>query len=268
MGECMYIDHAWSRDDRRVLDRPKLAAIAGRDLDIVFATVSGAHLYGFASPDSDVDLRGAFVLPIEAMIGLSQPTETVTIEETEEGIELDFVAHDIRKFARMMLRHNGYVLEQLFSPLVVSGGAALEELREIGRGCITRGLFRHYRGFAHSRRRLLAGPHPTVKHLLYAYRVYLTGIHVLQEGRIECHIESLNEKFKLPKIEDLVDRKRTTAEKTPLDADEIPAHEKELDRLDACLAAAHERSGLPEEPATQTALNDFVVNLRLSGKQA
>ena len=26
--------------------------------DVVFATVSGAHLYGFPSVDSDVDLRG------------------------------------------------------------------------------------------------------------------------------------------------------------------------------------------------------------------
>jgi uncharacterized protein len=26
----------------------------------LFATVSGAHLYGFASPDSDIDLRGAY----------------------------------------------------------------------------------------------------------------------------------------------------------------------------------------------------------------
>ncbi len=31
--------------------------IAGLDLRLLFVTVSGAHLYGFDSPDSDVDLR-------------------------------------------------------------------------------------------------------------------------------------------------------------------------------------------------------------------
>ena len=37
----------------------------------LFVTVSGAHLYGFASPDSDFDLRGAFVLPLTSVL-LSQ----------------------------------------------------------------------------------------------------------------------------------------------------------------------------------------------------
>jgi hypothetical protein len=31
---------------------------------LLFATVSGAHLYGFPSPDSDYDLRGAHILPV------------------------------------------------------------------------------------------------------------------------------------------------------------------------------------------------------------
>nr|WP_236029876.1 nucleotidyltransferase domain-containing protein [Actinoplanes lichenicola] len=34
---------------------------------VVFATVSGAHLYGFASADSDLDLRAAHVLPASRM---------------------------------------------------------------------------------------------------------------------------------------------------------------------------------------------------------
>ena len=31
---------------------------------MLFATVSGAHLYGFPSPDSDYDLRGVHILPL------------------------------------------------------------------------------------------------------------------------------------------------------------------------------------------------------------
>jgi len=37
------------------------------------APVSGAHLYGFPSPDSDVDLRGAFVLPVRGVIRQREP---------------------------------------------------------------------------------------------------------------------------------------------------------------------------------------------------
>jgi hypothetical protein len=35
---------------------------------LVFATISGAHLYGFPSPDSDFDLRGLHLLPLEQVV--------------------------------------------------------------------------------------------------------------------------------------------------------------------------------------------------------
>ncbi len=37
---------------------------------LLFATISGAHLYGFPSPDSDFDLRGVHLLPLEQVVGL------------------------------------------------------------------------------------------------------------------------------------------------------------------------------------------------------
>ncbi len=153
----------------------------------LFATVSGAHLYGFPSPDSDVDLRGAFVLPLREVLGLRQSVETLTISR-DEGIQVDWVAHDVRKFVHLMTGRNGYVLEQVFSPLVVLGGPWLDELRELGRGCITRNLYHHYRGFAHNQRQALAKEGATVKDLLYAYRVLFTGIHVLRSGQVEANL--------------------------------------------------------------------------------
>jgi len=41
---------------------PRLRRIvAAQPYPLLFATISGAHLYGFPSPDSDFDLRGAEV---------------------------------------------------------------------------------------------------------------------------------------------------------------------------------------------------------------
>jgi hypothetical protein len=40
----------------------------------LFVTVSGAHLYGFPSADSDVDLRGCHQLPLGDILGLDLPT--------------------------------------------------------------------------------------------------------------------------------------------------------------------------------------------------
>lgn len=254
------IEEVW-----RMVDRGYLSAVAKRGPTPVFASISGAHLYGFASPDSDVDLRGAFLRTAREMVGLFPPPETITIED-KSVIDLDWVGHDLRKFARLMTNHNGYVLEQLYSPLVVLSTPAFEELRAVGRGCITRPTVRHYLGFAKGRRQRVHEPEPTVKHLLYAYRVYLSGIHLMRTGEIVANLGVLNEAFANPHVNELVQRKREGAEKMLLRAEEIAHHDTLLDELEATLHEAHAKSSLPEEPTTVAALDDFVVRLRLTGR--
>ena len=229
----------------------------------LFATVSGAHLYAFPSPDSDVDLRGAFVLPAPDLLRLSEPRETITITQVCAGVEVDWVAHDLRKFARLMTRHNGYVLEQLYSPLVVHGGPWLDELRVIGQGCVTRHLYHHYLGFTKAQLKLLTKPTPTVKELLYAYRVLLTGIHVLQTGEVEANLRVLTQHIPLRGVAELIERKIAGAESGQLQPGELTAHLAELGRLESDLAAAFEASALPEAPTTLAALDDFIVRARL-----
>jgi hypothetical protein len=250
------------RDVWEMLDREHLAKVARQGPEPIFATISGAHLYGFASPDSDVDLRGAFMLPAGEMLGLHPPAETITIED-KTIIDLDWVAHDLRKFARLMTNHNGYVLEQLFSPLVVLSTPAHEELIELGKGCVTRPTVRHYQGFARGRRKRIAEPEPTVKHLLYAYRVLLTGIHLMQAGEVVANIQVLNERFRFGAIDELVDRKRAGAEKMALDQRDMEQHGDLLDQLEVKLEEARAASQLPEEPTSAAALQDLVVRLRL-----
>src|SRR5882762_4118997 len=128
--------------------------VAAQPYPLLFATISGAHLYGFPSPDSDFDLRGAHVLPLEKVIGLDARDETVEDSRVIEGLEMDIVSHDVRKFFGLVLKKNGYVLEQLFSPLIVQTTPEHEELKALasggaGRtGVITKHHSHHYFGFA------------------------------------------------------------------------------------------------------------------------
>lgn len=241
------------------LDIPLLESLVAQGPTAVFATVSGAHLYGFASPDSDVDLRGAFVQTLGERLRLRPSDETITIMRDQDGLELDWVAHDVRKFAKLMTQRNGYVLEQLFSPLVVVGGEWHEELKSIGRGCIVRHLYHHYRGFAQTQRKALASSSATVKDLLYAYRVYLTGVHVLRTGEVEANLASLAEERGDADIQALIGRKVTGREKEALDPEETRLHLGSLDRLEEELMEAFETSTLPDEPTTFDLLSDFVV---------
>ena len=237
---------------------------AGHPCPLLFATVSGAHLYGFPSPDSDYDMRGVHVLPARESLGLKPKRETIEVAGMRGGVELDLVTHDVLKFFSMLLRRNGYVLEQLYSPFVVQSSPAHDELKEIARGCVTRHHSHHYRGFAATQWSLFRKDSPPrVKPLLYVYRVLLTGIHLMRTGQVEANITRLNEEFRLPYLGELVTRKTQSAEKSRLETPEIEFHQAEYERLVGHLETEAVGSTLPDEAVCRDALNDLLVRIRL-----
>jgi len=234
---------------------------------LLFATISGAHLYGFPSPDSDYDLRGTHVLPVREIAELDAGRETVEISAVREGgLEIDLVTHDLKKFCGLLLKKNGYVLEQLHSPLVVRTTPEHEELKEIARrGCVTRHHSHHYFGFAETQWKLFEKERPRrVKPLLYVYRVLLTGIHLMGSGEVEANLVRLNEEFKLPFIPELIARKLAGPEHSALEDTDIAFHQQEYTRLRAKLEDAYQSSKLPDASSAKPALNDLLVDVRLS----
>jgi len=75
---------SWAAEVAHALPRP-----------LLFATVSGAHLYGFASVDSDLDLRAAHLLPAAEVVGLRTGPQTLQHAGVRDGVELDVVSHDL-----------------------------------------------------------------------------------------------------------------------------------------------------------------------------
>jgi len=231
---------------------------------LVFATVSGAHLYGFPSSDSDYDLRGCHVLPLREVVGLDPGRETVESSTAEGGLEVDLVTHDVKKFFGLLLKKNGYVLEQLYSPLVVHTTPEHEDLKAVARGCVTRHHSHHYLGFAETQWRLFDKERPRrVKPLLYVYRVLLTGIHLMRTGEVEANLVRLNAEARLPHVEELIARKAAGAEKSALDDADEEFHRREYERLRSELEAAQQTSRLPDGPMARPALNDLLVRLRV-----
>jgi predicted nucleotidyltransferase len=254
--------------------------VAAQPYPLLFATISGAHLYGFPSPDSDFDLRGAHILPLENVVGLDTHGETVEDSRVIEGLEMDIVSHDVRKFFGLLLKKNGYVLEQLYSPLVVQTTPEHAELKAIccprafahegvspaATGVITRHHSHHYFGFAETQWNLFLKESPhRVKPLLYVYRVLLTGIHLMRTGVIEANLLTLNETFRLSYIADLVARK-TAGENTTLTDADLVFYQSQYERLRIELQSAFEASTLPEAPddTTRNAINALLIRLRLA----
>lgn len=247
-------------NDPRLLDQ-----IRQHPYPLLFATISGAHLYGFPSPDSDYDLRGIHVLPLVDVVGLKPGRETIEKSGVHDGLEIDLVTHDVGKFFGLLLKKNGYVLEQVLSPLVVHTTPEHAELREIARKCVTRHHAHHYLGFAETQWRLFQKDHsPRVKPLLYVYRVLLTGIHLMRTGEVEANLVRLKESARLPYIDDLIARKLSGAEQSQLDGADLEFHQREYERLRGELLVAYGGSGLPERARGSEALDELLVRIRLA----
>lgn len=231
---------------------------------LLFATISGAHLYGFPSADSDYDLRGAHILPLAEVVGLRTARDTIESTRLVDGVEVDLVTHDVAKFLRLIARPNGYVLEQLFSPLVVTTTPEHAELCRIARDCITRHHGHHYLGFSRTQWQLFEKSR-RVKPLLYVYRVLLTGIHLMRTGIVEADLTRLNGVFRLAYIVDLIRKKTAGAEKGEIGGVDLAFHEAEYRRLTAELESARDASTLPEKPRRFDELSDFLVHIRMNG---
>ena len=232
---------------------------------LLFATVSGAHLYGFDSPDSDWDLRGVHILPATQVVGLSPLEETIETAR-KESVELDLVTHDVKKFFKLLLRPNGYVLEQLLSPIVVYSTTEHEELKAISVDCLTRHHVHHYLGFAENQWRLfLKEAQPRIKPLLYTFRVLLTGIHLMRSGEIQANLNHLHSMYPLSYLPELIARKRDGAEQQTLPSAEAAFYEKEFAALRERLVTEAATTKLPEANSAAPTLNDMLVRIRLNG---
>ena len=238
------------------------AELAAHPYPLLLVTVSGAHLYGFPSADSDVDLRGVHVLPLREVVGLRTGPETIERSHVREGLQIDLVTHDAHKSFTLLLRHNGNVLEQVCSPLVVHTTPEHQALQALVPGLVTRHYAHHYLGFAHTQWRLFEKDR-RVKPLLYVYRVLLTGIHLMRTGEVEANLINLNEVFHLPYVLDLVERKSGAAERATLEGADLAFHEGEFRRLLAALEEARDTSRLPERPSAREALHDLLLRVRL-----
>lgn len=229
---------------------------------ILFASLSGAHLYGFESHDSDVDVRGAHVLPVTDMLRLGDAPDTHELMDVIDGLEVDVVTYDLKKFLALLLKKNGNVLEQLVSPLIVTTSDAHEELRALATDCVCRHHVHHYRGMTKNRLKAFLTDFE-LKPLLYAFRAATTGIHLLRTGICQPNLAALAHDYDIGFVHELIERK-AAGEHVKMAPDEAARWEPEVLALLDRLEAAFESSTLREAPTNADAVDDFLVRVRLA----
>jgi len=246
------------------------AAVAARALEAaagaegntpVVVLLSGAHAYGFPSPDSDLDLKGIHVAPTARFLGLRSSAAAVDHTTVVEGVELDYTSNELGHALSGILAGNGNFIERVLGRTQVVTSPYLAELMPLVAASLSRKLHAHYRGFSHSQQKLLARE-PTAKKLLYVFRTLLTGLSALETGALEADITRLVARYPIPGVSDLIHRK-TTGENAALTEDEVRVYQPRVDALMAELDAARERSPLPEAPPNVEEIERWLVGLRV-----
>ena len=162
------------------------AAIAAieyeHDVRVLYAAESGSRAWGFASPDSDYDVRFIYVHRRDWYLGIGEPRDV--IEAMLPG-DLDLAGWDLRKTLRLYLRGNYALNEWLDSPIVYAerGGLAAQLRELMPLAFRAPGGYHHYLRTAHSVHDVhLKATEVRLKKVFYALRALLACRWIRQAG--------------------------------------------------------------------------------------
>ena len=225
--------------------------------------LSGAHAYGFPSPDSDLDLKCVHVAPTADLVGLypvGDPGDRIVVVE---GVELDYGSNELGPVLLGALKGNGNYLERLFGELALGGDLALlEEARAVVRPTLSRRVSRHYRGFATSQLHAF-DEKPTAKRALYVLRTAATGRHLLAHGEVVTDVASLRA-FVPAEIDELIEIK-LRGKRSTLEPEHAAAWRARLAAAIEAVGDAWPTSVLPAEPSAESvaAVDAWLRRVRL-----
>ena len=95
----------------------------------IVVSLSGAHAYGFPSPDSDLDLKGIHVAPTADLAGLNPPTLHADRVEVIERVEIDYTSNEIGQVLNGILKGNGNYIERILGRILLMRSPEAEELK-------------------------------------------------------------------------------------------------------------------------------------------
>lgn len=260
--------------DTQVLDEKSLR-VAGRVLGeeeakrrhLVIA-LSGAHAYGFPSPDSDLDLKAVHIEKTTNLLGLDSPQKGFDRLEFVEEIEIDYTSNEIRGVLVGILAGNGNYIERVLGDHILHSSPEHEELKGIVPGLLSQRVHRHYRGFASSQRKAFEEAEaPTAKKLLYVLRTALTGTHLLRTGELRVDLRTVASEYGFEEAKSLIEAKRA-GEQAVLSQSDRDYWVTRLDSVFETLEEALAASSLPVEPAATDELQDWLVSMRARELQA
>lgn len=143
-----------------------------KDVEILFAVESGSRAWGFASPDSDYDIRFVYRHKKEWYLNLWEQKDSIDFMTADD---LDGSGWDLRKALKLLAKSNASFLGWLFSPIVYrKEGTFLEEIRTLAENNFNpvSGFF-HYHSMNKGFEEIVGTDAMSLKSYFYAIRTAL-----------------------------------------------------------------------------------------------
>ena len=150
---------------------------------IVWAIESGSRAWGFASEDSDYDIRCMHIGKLDDYLGLNPPPKQINLNIDN----IDLESWDIKKFSELTLKSNPQIAEWLRSPIVYTDSPIRKQFKKyFDEGCSLEFLKHHYVRMAKQNyhKYMGIGMSHSCKKYLYVLRGIACSIYIKKESKL------------------------------------------------------------------------------------
>lgn len=150
---------------------------------IIWAIESGSRAWGFASKDSDYDIRCMHIGELGSYLGLNSPPQQINLIEGN----LDLESWDIKKFAGLSIKSNPQIAEWLRSPIVYIDSKIRKQFKKyFDDGCSLEFLRQHYISMSKQnyRKYMGIGMSHSCKKYLYVLRGIACAIYIEKNNKL------------------------------------------------------------------------------------
>lgn len=164
----------------KILEKLKEIEIS-KNVEILFAVESGSRAWGFASPDSDYDIRFIYKHKPEYYLSLWEKPDVIEFM-TED--DLDGSGWDLRKTVKLLAKSNAPLIEWLFSPIVYfKNDDFAKQMQDLAVECFSPiAVLHHYLGTTKNFMDVCEMEEVKLKSYFYALRTALAGKWIIENN--------------------------------------------------------------------------------------
>ncbi|MES2543312.1 MAG: nucleotidyltransferase domain-containing protein [Bacteroidota bacterium] len=152
-----------------------------KQVKILYAVESGSRAWGFASPDSDYDIRFIYKHQPEYYLSLWEKPDVIEFMTAED---LDGSGWDLANALKLLAKSNAPLIEWLFSPVVYyQDDAFLKQMQSFANDCFSPiATLHHYLGTTKNFMDVCEMEEVKLKSYFYALRTALAGKWIIENN--------------------------------------------------------------------------------------